>query len=73
MTALLEKAIDRVSVLPAKKQNEIAHLLLAEMDAEAQWDKSFKSSQSELAKLASDALAEYRRGKTRTMDLSHVF
>ena len=73
MTILLEKAIDRVSVLPAKKQNAIAHLLLAEMDAEAQWDKSFKSSQSELAKLASDARAEHRRGKTRSMDLSHAF
>jgi len=73
MTILLEKAIDRVSVLPAKKQNAIAHLLLAEMDAEAQWDKSFKYSQPELSKLASDALAEHRRGKTRSMDLSHAF
>ena len=73
MTILLEKAIDRVSVLPAKKQNAIAHLLLAEMDAEAQWDKSFKSSQPELARLASDALAEHRSGKTRSMDLSHAF
>ena len=73
MTALLEKAIDRVSVLPANKQNAIAHLLLAEMDAEARWDKSFKSSQSELAKLAGDALAEHRKGKTRAMNLSHDF
>ncbi|OGV69658.1 MAG: hypothetical protein A2283_21930 [Lentisphaerae bacterium RIFOXYA12_FULL_48_11] len=72
MTALLEKAIDRVSVLPAKKQNAIAHLLLAEMDAEAKWDKSFKSSQAELAKLAGDALSEHRKGKTRAMDLSHA-
>ena len=73
MTILLEKAIDRVSVLPAKKQNAIAHLLLAEIDAEAQWEKAFKSSQPELAKLASDALAEHRGGKTRSMDLSHAF
>ena len=73
MTILLEKSIDRVSVLPAKKQNAIAHLLLAEMDAEAQWDKSFKSSQPELSKLASDALAEHRRSKTRSMDLAHAF
>ena len=73
MTTLLEKAIDRVSVLPAKKQNAIAHLLLAEMDAEAQWDKSFKSSQLELAKLAGDALAEHRRGKTRAMVIAHAF
>lgn len=73
MTILLEKAINRVSVLPAKKQNAIARLLLAEMDADAQWDKSFKSSQPELAKLASDALAEHRGGKTRLMNFSHAF
>lgn len=73
MTALLEKVIDRVSVLPARKQNAIAHLLLAEMDDEAQWDKSFKSSQPELAELAGAALAEHRRGKTRAMDLSNDF
>ncbi|MCC6581974.1 MAG: hypothetical protein IT440_16205 [Phycisphaeraceae bacterium] len=71
MTTLLEKAINRVSVLPAKKQNAFARLLLAELDAETQWDASFKSSQHELAMLASAALAEHRQGKTRKMDLRH--
>lgn len=73
MTALLEKAIDRVSVLPAKRQNALAHLLLAEIDADAKWDKSFKSSQHELAELAGNALAEHRKGKTRAMDFSRDF
>jgi len=73
MTTLLEKAIDRVSVLPAKKQNMLARLLLAEIEVEAQWDESFKSSQHELAELASAALTVHRRGKTRKMDLSHDF
>lgn len=73
MTALLEKVIDRVSVLPAKRQNALAHLLLAEIDADAQWDESFKSSQHELAELAGNALAAHRKGKTRAMDLSHDF
>lgn len=73
MTTLLEKAISRVSDLPAKSQNAIARLLLAEMDAEAQWNESFESSPHELAELASVALAEHHRGKTRKMDLSHDF
>ncbi len=73
MTTLLEKAINRVSVLPAKRQNVLARLLLAEIDADAQWDKSFKSSQHELAELAGNALAEHRKGKTRAMDLSRDF
>ena len=71
MTALLEKAISRVSGLPSKQQNEIARFVLAEIDAEAKWDKSFKNSQDELATLAGGALAERRRGKTRKMDLAH--
>jgi hypothetical protein len=71
MTALLEKAISRVSGLPSKQQNEIARFVLAEIDAEVKWDTSFKNSQDELATLAGVALAERRRGKTRKMDLAH--
>jgi hypothetical protein len=71
MTALLEKAISRVSDLPSKQQNEIARFVLAEIDAEVKWDTSFKNSQDELATLAGVALAERRRGKTRKMDLAH--
>ena len=73
MTALLEKAFDRVSALPVKRQNALAHLLLTEIDVDAQWDESFKSSQHELAELAGNALAEHRKGKTRVMDVSHDF
>ena len=73
MTTLLEKAIDRVSVLPAKRQNVLAHLILDEIEADTQWDKAFKSSQHELAELAVNALAEHRKGKTRAMDLFHDF
>ena len=73
MTALLEKAIDRVSALPVKRQNALAHLLLNEIDVDSRWDESFKSSQPELAELAGNALAEHRKGKTRVMDVSHDF
>ena len=69
MTALLERAISRVSDLPSKRQNEIARLVLEEIDAETQWDASFKTSQDGLSALAAGALAERRRGKTRKMDL----
>ena len=73
MTLLLEKAFDRVSALPAKRQNALAHLLLAEIDVDAQWDASFKSSQHELAELAGNALDEHRKGKTRAMDIARDF
>jgi len=71
MTALLEKAISRISDLPSKKQNEIARFVLAEIDIEAKWDASFKNSEGELAALAAGALAERRRGKTRKLDIDH--
>ncbi len=70
MTALLERAISRVSDLPAKRQNAIARLLVTEIDADAQWDESFRTSQPELAKLAGAALAARRTGKTRKLALS---
>lgn len=73
MTLLLEKAFKRVSALSAKKQNALAHILLAEIDVDEQWDVSFKSSQHELAELAGNALAEHRKGKSRVMDVSHDF
>jgi hypothetical protein len=73
MTTLLGKVIDRVSVMPVKRQNALAHLLLDEINADAQWDGAFKSSQHELAELAGKALEEHRKGKTRAMDLSHDF
>jgi len=73
MTALLEKAFDRVSALPVKRQNALAHLLMSEIEIDNQWDASFKSSQLELSELAGNALAEHRKGKTRVMNVSHDF
>ena len=73
MTALLEKAMGRVSVLPPKQQNALARLLLAELDSESQWSESFSTSQPELADLACAALAEHRAGKTQKLSLAHDF
>ena len=65
--------MSRVSGLPSKRQNEIARFVMTELDAEAQWDSSFKTSQEELSALAAGALVERRRGKTRKMDLDRDF
>jgi hypothetical protein len=35
------------------------------MAAEDRWARAFESSQGELAKLAQEALADYRAGRTR--------
>jgi hypothetical protein len=73
MTALLQKAFQKASSLPEKDQDSFAKFLMAEIDDETEWEKSFSSSQDELALMAREALAEYRTGTTKPLDLSRDF
>ncbi len=68
MTKLLKELIDKLSKLSPERQDELAAFLLAEMEDEARWDKSFAESQDALEKLANEALEEYRRGDTRPLN-----
>ncbi len=68
MTKLLKELIDKLSKLSPERRDELAAFLLAEMEDEARWDKSFAESQDALAKLADDALEEHRRGETRPLE-----
>lgn len=64
MTKSLEKAFAVAAKLPATEQDAFAEFLLAELQSEERWARAFASSQDELAKLAQEALAEYRAGRT---------
>ncbi len=68
MTKLLKEVLAKLSKLSPERQDELAALLLAEMEDEARWDKSFAESQDALEKLADEALEEHRRGDTRSLD-----
>ncbi|MGG6264789.1 hypothetical protein [Leptolyngbya sp. AN10] len=68
MTEQLEQAIARLKTLPTDKQNAIAALILEELEEEQRWDDSFARSPDLLAKLATEAMAEYRAGKTQELD-----
>jgi hypothetical protein len=68
MTELLETAIARLKTLPTDEQDAIATLILDELEEEEQWDKSFACSPDLLAKLAAEAMAEYRSGTTQELD-----
>ncbi len=68
MTKLLKELIDKLSKLSPERQDELAVWLLAEMEDEARWDRSFAESQYALAKLADEALEEHRRGETRSLE-----
>ncbi|MBK9334011.1 MAG: hypothetical protein IPM96_16790 [Ignavibacteria bacterium] len=56
MTTLLEKAVDRISKLPENEQDEIAKIILDEIEDEKVWYNKFRNSQNELSILADQAL-----------------
>ena len=68
MTKLLEKALEKVSSLPQDEQDAIASQILAELEDEAAWETRFASQEGKLRRLADEALAEHRRGETRSLD-----
>ncbi|MFH0341388.1 MAG: hypothetical protein ACHBNF_04505 [Chromatiales bacterium] len=68
MTKLLERAVKKLEALPDSEQDAIAALILEELEDEARWDKTFARTQDALARLAAEAMAEDRAGKTEALD-----
>jgi hypothetical protein len=68
MTKLLEEAIAQLKTRPISEQDSIAALILEELNDDNRWDKSFARSPDLLAKLAAEAMAEHRAGKTQELD-----
>lgn len=72
MTGLLQKAFEVASRLPIGEQDAIATMVLEEIASEAMWEESFKNSQGWLERSAEKALAEFRAGKTRLLDVGSL-
>ena len=68
MTKLLEKAFTEANKLDENEQDALAQWILDELASERQWDEAFEKSQDKLGKLADEALAEYRAGRTKPLD-----
>ena len=68
MTERLEQAIAQLQTLSTDQQDAIATLILAELEEEQRWNDSFARSPNLLAKLAAEAMAEHRSGKTQELD-----
>jgi hypothetical protein len=68
MTERLEQAIAQLKTLSTDQQDAIAALILAELEEEKRWNDSFTRSPNLLAKLAAEAMAEHRSGKTQELD-----
>jgi hypothetical protein len=76
MTKLLEEAIAQLKTRPISEQDSlvenlpsaIAALILEELNDDNRWDESFARSPDLFAKLAAEAMAEHRAGKTQELD-----
>jgi hypothetical protein len=68
MTELLQQAIAKLKTRPISEQDSIAALILEEIEDDNRWDESFARSPDLLAKLAGEAMAEHRAGKTQELD-----
>ena len=70
MTKLLEQVFQKAAALPEQTQDALAKFLLAEMAEEGAWDAAFAGSQDELARMAREAVTEYKAGKTKPLNPS---
>jgi hypothetical protein len=68
MTVLLEKAFAEVARLSDPEQDALAGWILEEIASERRWDAAFADSRDLLQEMASEALDEYRAGKTEVLD-----
>ena len=67
-TALGSLGDEGFVLLPLKKYHELFDQLQIMLSAEQQWEKAFATSEDALAKLADEALAEHRAGRTHLLD-----
>ena len=70
MNPLLQDAFNRAAALPPEAQDRFARFLLAELEADRQWDQLFDRPESDdlLSGLANEALADHRAGATTPLD-----
>ena len=69
MTKLLERAFKEASRLPEVEQNALAKWVLEELEAEGRWEKVFAGSEDILGRLADEALAAHKNGKTKPLSV----
>jgi len=68
MTKALEEAFKEASKLPEDEQDALAAAIWAEIRTEKAWDKSLASSLDVLERLADEAIADHRAGRTKPID-----
>jgi hypothetical protein len=72
MTKLLERAFNKASKLPEIEQNAFAKWVIEELEAERKWEKAFAGSEDILDRLADEALAAHKQGKTKPLSIAKL-
>lgn len=72
MTKLLERAFKEASRLPEVEQNALAKWVIEELEAEGKWEKAFAGSEDILERLADEAIAARRQGRTKPLNLKDL-
>ncbi len=72
MTKRLEKAFAEAAKLSGSGQGAFAEWILDELVSERHWDRAFAESADALERLADEALAEHREGRTRLPTLESL-
>ena len=68
MTPTLDAVIAKLAVLAPEEQDRVAHWLLDELRDDEAWTRQFEASQDTLAKLAAEARADRKAGRTTELD-----
>ncbi len=68
MTTLLERAFEEAAKRSVAEQDLLASRMLAELEAEDDFDRAIAASTNKLERLANEALIELRAGKTEELD-----
>ena len=72
MTHQLQQAFSEASKLSEAEQDVLAARLLAELEAESDFDRKVAATSDKLAKLAAEAIEENRRGLTEELDPDQI-
>lgn len=74
MKQLLQETFNRAADLPAEEQVRSARFLLAELEADQEWDPLFDRPESDelLSRLTIETLADHRSGATTALDTADL-
>jgi hypothetical protein len=68
MTRLLEQAIERLRKMPETRQDQLARLLLSELEEEERWARSTVEHEKKLSGFVDRVLADDAAGKSEPLD-----